>query len=246
MSKRRLDPRPMPKQEPAERVRNFGEVALGYTVELAPKKPHAAWLQEAAASPAARWDRHPGFIGHVATGDSPAAVRISSGPTPAGRLRPGLPAGDPVRARLHPGQEGRPGGIGRLERFVADWERGEGRQRLRRGRRPSGTQRGRRRLGAGRHHGGRRSGRARLRRHHVRGAARSRRRAHLRHPRVPPAQGHRPPRGRLRAQPGRRAAPRLRRRQDAHDRRAAARRSTRSSWAPAPGCPGSSTSPART
>ena len=201
----------MPKQEPGERVRNFDEVALGYTPELARRGGRrAAWpARSPAASTAARWA---------------STSRLSSTASPRATSRPASRSSRrPTRCRRSAAASARRRSsarssacwarrasrvaIGRLERFLADWEAAQGaaeppphaaRQR---------PARRRGRLGPGRHHGGRRPRPAGLQGDHVRGAARGGRRAHLRHPRVPPAQGHRAPRGRVRAQPGRRAAP---------------------------------------
>ena len=118
---------------------------------------------------------------------------------------------------LSPHQE--PVGIGRLERFVADWERKHGERR--RDRRARGVARPEdrdRRLGPGRPHGGQRPRAARLPRDDLRGAARVRRRPALRDPAVPAAEGDRR-RGR-RAPQGARRGVRARRdhRQDGHHR----------------------------
>ena len=81
--------------------------------------------------------------------------------------------------------------VGALERFVADWaleHRDELTAPARPGHRPA---RGRRGLRAGRSDGCRRARQVRPQGHHLRGLPRPGRGAHLRHPRVPAAQGHR-------------------------------------------------------
>ena len=93
-------------------------------------------------------------------------------------------------------KKGKPVAIGYLERYVADWA-----QAHPRGDDPPGPrdrrQAGRdRRLRSGRPDRRRRARQARLRRDDLRGLPRRRRGPGLRHPRVPAAQGHRPPRGR--------------------------------------------------
>ena len=94
MSKVDLVRRPMPKQEPAERVRNFDEVALGYTVELAReeaarclgcKKPGCVDGCPVAVD-------IPAFVGSVAAGDVRAAIRAvkqtNALPAACGRVCP--------------------------------------------------------------------------------------------------------------------------------------------------------------
>ncbi len=129
MSKVDLVRRPMPKQEPAERVRNFDEVALGYTVELAReeaarclscKKPGCVDGCPVAVD-------IPGFVGHVAAGDMRAAVRAvkqtNALPAVCGRV---CPQEEQCERNCVLGKKGDPVAIGRLERFVADWEAAEG------------------------------------------------------------------------------------------------------------------------
>ena len=131
--------RPMPKQEPFERVRNFDEVALGYTAELA--------REEAARCLACK---KPGCVDGCPVGiDIPGFIRLrrrrrlrrrhphdQADQRAAGRLRPGLPAGGAVRGICVLGKKGDPVAIGRLERFVADWEAARGRRQRRRRCRP--------------------------------------------------------------------------------------------------------------
>ena len=129
MSKVDLVRRPMPKQEPAERVRNFDEVALGYTVELAReeaarcltcKKPGCVDGCPVAVD-------IPGFVGHIAAGDVRAAVRAvkqtNALPAVCGRV---CPQEEQCERNCVLGKKGDPVAIGRLERFVADWEAAEG------------------------------------------------------------------------------------------------------------------------
>ena len=129
MSKVDLVRRSMPKQEPAERVRNFDEVALGYTVELAReeaarclgcKKPGCVEGCPVSVD-------IPGFVGSVAAGEFRAAVRAvkqtNALPAVCGRV---CPQEEQCEARCVLGKKGDPVAIGRLERFVADWEAAEG------------------------------------------------------------------------------------------------------------------------
>jgi glutamate synthase (NADPH/NADH) small chain len=121
--------RPMPKQAPAERVRNFDEVALGYTDELA--------REEAARCLACKKPGCvdgcpvsvdiPRFVGLVAEGDFAGAVRAvkqtNALPAVCGRV---CPQEEQCEARCILGKKGDPVAIGRLERFVADREAAAG------------------------------------------------------------------------------------------------------------------------
>ena len=90
----------------------------------------------------------------------------------------------------------------------------------------------------GRTHAGRRHGHQRALGDHLRVAAQAGRCAGLRHPRVPAAEGHRRVGDRLPAPAGRQDRAQLHRRPAVHDRRAVRDpATTRSSWAPGPGCP---------
>ena len=130
MSKVDLVRRPMPKQEPVERVRNFDEVALGYTPELA-REEAARCLRckkPGCVDGCPVGIDIPGFIGSVADGDFGAAIRTvkqtNALPAVCGRVPP---AGGQREAQPRAGQEGRPTWrSARLERFVADREAQEG------------------------------------------------------------------------------------------------------------------------
>ena len=115
---------PMPSQEPAVRAHNFDEVALGYS--------EAAALDEAmrclgckhmpcvAGCPV---NIHiPEFIAKVKEGDFEGAYQVinrtSSLPAVCGRV---CPQETQCEAKCVRGIKGEPVGIGRLERFVADW-----------------------------------------------------------------------------------------------------------------------------
>ena len=114
---------------------------------------------------------------------------------PAGRHRARLPAGSPVRGSVRPRQEGRAGRrrlAGALRRRLGGREHCLPKEPPT----PTGRPGGRRRLRSRRADRRRRAGPHGPRGARLRGAARHRRRAPLRHPRVPPAQGHRRPRGR--------------------------------------------------
>ena len=119
-----LKKNPMPAQEPAVRVRNFGEVALGYTPEQAideanrclncKHKPCVGGCPVAIDIPA--------FIGKVKEGDFEAAYQIisrsSSLPAVCGRV---CPQETQCESKCVRGIKGEPVAVGRLERFVADW-----------------------------------------------------------------------------------------------------------------------------
>ncbi|HID94513.1 MAG TPA: NADPH-dependent glutamate synthase [Candidatus Latescibacteria bacterium] len=115
----------MPKQDPKIRVTNFNEVALGYSVEqvrkeadrcLACKKPKCI------AGCPVQVDI-PGFIALIKKGDFPGAVHkikeTNSLPAICGRV---CPQEEQCEARCVLAKKAEPVAIGRLERFVADWE----------------------------------------------------------------------------------------------------------------------------
>jgi len=117
---------PMPEQDPKERVRNFREVPYGYTEETArleaqrclscKKRPCIAGCPVLIDIP--------GFVEKVAEGDFPEAARIlkeaTSLPAICGRV---CPQEDQCELVCVLGKKGEAVAIGRLERFVADWER---------------------------------------------------------------------------------------------------------------------------
>ena len=121
--------RPMPKQEPFERIKNFDEVALGYPEDLA--------VEEAA--------RCLGCKKPVCVSGCPVAIditgfiqciterRFADGvkkikatnalPAVCGRV---CPQEDQCEKVCVLGKKGDPVAIGRLERFLADWEAAQG------------------------------------------------------------------------------------------------------------------------
>ncbi len=128
---RQLDPqrRPMPKQEPFERIRNFDEVALGYTEQLAVeeasrclgcKKPFCV-----AGCPVAI--DIPAFVKAVVERDFAAGIRkikeTNALPAVCGRV---CPQEDQCEKVCVLGKKADPLAIGRLERFLADWEAASG------------------------------------------------------------------------------------------------------------------------
>jgi glutamate synthase (NADPH/NADH) small chain len=120
-----FDRREMPKQEPQIRSHNFFEVALGYTAELAMEEAQRC-LQ--CKKPFCIADcpvqiKIPEFIQAVAEGDFAAGVRIlkerNSLPSVCGRVCP-----QEEQCESHCALSKRDGtiAIGRLERFLGDWE----------------------------------------------------------------------------------------------------------------------------
>ena len=121
-----MDPKkcPMPTQDPNVRNKNFEEVALGYTEEMAVNEAkrciHCKNKPCQTGCPVGI--DIPEFIGHVAEGDFEAAYQViarsSSLPAVCGRVCPQESQCEKYCVR---GIKGEPVGIGRLERFVADW-----------------------------------------------------------------------------------------------------------------------------
>ena len=114
----------MPTQDALVRARNFDEVALGYTEEQAIDE--AMRCLECKNMPCVSGcpvNIHiPEFIARVKEGDFEGAYQIisrtSSLPAVCGRV---CPQETQCEARCVRGIKGEPVGIGRLERFVADW-----------------------------------------------------------------------------------------------------------------------------
>lgn len=115
---------PMPEQAPDVRNKNFDEVALGYTEEMA-KEEAARCLQ--CKNPLCMQGCPvnvpiPGFIEKVAEGDFEAAYQIISSenalPAICGRV---CPQENQCEGKCVRGIKGEPVSIGRLERFVADY-----------------------------------------------------------------------------------------------------------------------------
>ncbi len=115
---------PMPVQDPATRARNFREVALGY--DEATALDEAARCLNCKAMPCVSGCpvkiHIPAFIRKIREGDFEGAYQIiseqSSLPAVCGRV---CPQENQCESRCVRGAKGDPVGIGRLERFVADW-----------------------------------------------------------------------------------------------------------------------------
>jgi len=117
---------PIPKQEAAERAKNFSEVALGYSEEQAIEEANRC-LQ--CPKPICREGCPvnvdiPEFITALREGDMPEAVTIlkskNSLPGICGRVCPQETQCEEICVLA---KKGAPIAIGRLERYVADWER---------------------------------------------------------------------------------------------------------------------------
>ena len=126
MANMTLTKTPMPEQEPQVRARNFKEVALGYTAEMAMeeagrclncKKPKC--VEGCPVNV-----RIPEFIAKVHEGDFKAAYEIITStnalPALSGRV---CPQESQCESKCVRGIKGESVAIGRLERFVADWYR---------------------------------------------------------------------------------------------------------------------------
>ena len=115
---------PIPEQAPEERIKNFKEVALGYTPEQA-KEEATRCLQCKTRPCVAGCPVNvgiPEFIKKVGEGDFEGASRILSSenclPAVCGRVCPQETQCEVLCVR---GKKGEPVAIGRLERFVADY-----------------------------------------------------------------------------------------------------------------------------
>ncbi len=120
---------PMPRQEPEDRVKNFEEVALGYTEEMA--------LAEAARCLKCKNPQCqkgcpvevpiPQFIDMITQGKYDEGISIIKSknalPAVCGRV---CPQEQQCQKNCIRGKKGDPVNIGRLERFLADWEREHG------------------------------------------------------------------------------------------------------------------------
>lgn len=114
---------PMPSQDAAVRRRNFGEVALGYTEEMALDEAQRCLncKNMPCVSGCPVGIAIPNFIQKVKVGEFEEAYRIitesSSLPAVCGRV---CPQETQCEGKCVRGIKGEPVGIGRLERFVAD------------------------------------------------------------------------------------------------------------------------------
>ncbi|MHB1295696.1 MAG: NADPH-dependent glutamate synthase [Anaerolineae bacterium] len=119
----------MPTRSADERRRSFDEVALGYTMEMAVEEASRCLQcrkpQCVIGCPVSV--RIPEFINALSEGDMWGAVEMlkdkNSLPAVCGRV---CPQETQCEVRCVLGKKGEPVAIGRLERFVADWERTQG------------------------------------------------------------------------------------------------------------------------
>ena len=120
-----LKRRPMPKQDHLERIRNFDEVALGYAVETAREEASRCLNCK---NPLCNKGCPvgidiPGFIKCIIEGDFSSGIRkikeTNALPAVCGRV---CPQEEQCEKMCVLGKKGEPVSIGRLERFLADWE----------------------------------------------------------------------------------------------------------------------------
>ena len=115
---------PMPAQEPEVRAHNFYEVATGYTEETAIDEAlRCLGCKHMPCVSGCPVNIHiPEFIGKIKEGDFEGAYQViqqtSSLPAVCGRV---CPQETQCESKCVRGIKGEPVGIGRLERFVADW-----------------------------------------------------------------------------------------------------------------------------
>jgi len=126
MAKLNLNRIPMPRQDPKVRAKNFNEVALGYSLEQA-REEASRCIQcpkRSCVDGCPVGVDIPDFIKAVRDGDMPEAVRTlkskNSLPGICGRV---CPQETQCEETCSLAKKGAPIAIGRLERFVADWER---------------------------------------------------------------------------------------------------------------------------
>jgi glutamate synthase (NADPH/NADH) small chain len=125
-SKLNLNRVPIPKQTPEARRRNFDEVALGYADEQALEEvSRCIMCKKPGCKDGCPVNVDiPEFIKAIGAGDMPEAVRIlknrNSLPGICGRV---CPQETQCEMTCNLAKKGGPIAIGRLERYVADWER---------------------------------------------------------------------------------------------------------------------------
>ena len=126
MANMQMTKTPMPEQDPNVRNHNFKEVTLGYTPEMAMEEAkrclHCKKPLCVGGCPVNI--QIPDFIAKVAEGDFAAAYEIITStnalPALSGRV---CPQETQCESKCVRGVKGEPVAIGRLERFVADWDR---------------------------------------------------------------------------------------------------------------------------
>lgn len=119
----------MPEQEAQERARNFDEVPLGYTVEMAQKEAQRCMQckKPACVQGCPVGIDIPGFIQHIKDGEFTKSIRKiwekNSLPAICGRV---CPQEEQCEKECILGKKDSPVAIGHLERFAADYERNYG------------------------------------------------------------------------------------------------------------------------
>ncbi len=185
---------PMPQRDARERVGDFDEVPLGYDAAAARaeasrclqcKKPLC--VEGCPVS-----IRIPEFIGLIAEGRfGEAASKLKEEtalPAICGRV---CPQETQCEKACILGRRGQPVAIGHLERFAADYERGQGEAKAVEPAAPTGFAVAVIGAGPAGTHGRRGTGKARTPGRHIRGAPRAGRSPHVRDTRVSPAEGDR-------------------------------------------------------
>ena len=130
----RMDKNPMPEQPAEVRNKNFLEVALGYTAEQAMDEARRCLncKHRPCVSGCPVGVDIPGFIAKVADGDFAGAYEVlsrdTSLPAVCGRVCPQETQCEEKCVRALKGESV---GIGRLERFVADWKMARGEEAVR-------------------------------------------------------------------------------------------------------------------
>lgn len=128
-----LKRRPMPKQDHLERIRNFDEVALGYAVETAREEASRCLNCK---NPLCNKGCPvgidiPGFIKCIIEGDFSSGIRkikeTNALPAICGRVCPQEEQCEKMCVLV---KKGEPVSIGRLERFLADWEAAQGKMEI--------------------------------------------------------------------------------------------------------------------
>ncbi len=124
--KKRIPRQEMPKQDPEERINNFDEVPLGFTMDLAVAEANRCiqCRRPACVTGCPVQVRIPEFIKALREEEMEEAADIlkdtNSLPAICGRV---CPQETQCEEECVLGRRGEPVAIGRLERFVADWER---------------------------------------------------------------------------------------------------------------------------
>ena len=128
-----LKRRPMPKQDHLERIRNFDEVALGYAVETAREEASRCLNCK---NPLCNKGCPvgidiPGFITCIIESDFSSGIRkikeTNALPAVCGRV---CPQEEQCEKMCVLGKKGEPVSIGRLERFLADWEAAQAKMKI--------------------------------------------------------------------------------------------------------------------